>query len=96
MRALDHKLVRDLRRLKGQVATIALVLACGSYGKVTSTFHGSDMLKQVQPNGNTVDFEYYLDGSTKHQVEKTGAGTVVAEHTLDYNANGNPSSPHNT
>jgi len=26
-----------------------LVLACGSYGKVTATFHGSDMLKQVLP-----------------------------------------------
>lgn len=29
MSALDHKLRRDLWRLKGQVATIALVLACG-------------------------------------------------------------------
>lgn len=27
----------------------ALVLVCGSYGKVTATFHGSDMLKQVLP-----------------------------------------------
>jgi pimeloyl-ACP methyl ester carboxylesterase len=27
----------------------ALVLLCGSYGKVTATFHGSDMLKQVLP-----------------------------------------------
>ena len=27
----------------------ALVLCCGSYGKVTATFHGSDMLKQVLP-----------------------------------------------
>ncbi len=26
-----------------------LVLLCGSYGKVTATFHGSDMLKQVLP-----------------------------------------------
>lgn len=26
-----------------------LVLMCGSYGKVTATFHGSDMLKQVLP-----------------------------------------------
>ena len=29
MSALDRKLGRDLWRLKGQVATIALVLACG-------------------------------------------------------------------
>ena len=27
----------------------ALVLMCGSYGRVTATFHGSDMLKQVLP-----------------------------------------------
>lgn len=27
----------------------ALVLVCGSYGKVTATFHGSDLLKQVLP-----------------------------------------------
>ncbi|MEC7522411.1 MAG: alpha/beta hydrolase [Myxococcota bacterium] len=27
----------------------ALVLLCGSYGKVTATFHGSDVLKQVLP-----------------------------------------------
>lgn len=26
-----------------------LVLVCGSYGRVTSTFHGSDMLRQVLP-----------------------------------------------
>lgn len=26
-----------------------LILLCGSYGKVTATFHGSDMLKQVLP-----------------------------------------------
>jgi RHS repeat-associated protein len=50
-----------------------------------------DLLKQVKPNGNTVDFDYYLDGSVKHQVEKTRGGPVVAEHTLDYTANGNPS-----
>jgi RHS repeat-associated protein len=49
------------------------------------------LLKQVKPNGNTVDFEYYLDGSTKHQVEKTSAGTVVAEHNLEYGPNGTPS-----
>jgi RHS repeat-associated protein len=50
-----------------------------------------EVLKQVKPNGNTVDLEYYLNGATKHQVEKTRAGTVVAEHTLDYTLNGDPS-----
>ncbi|XVV09159.1 DNRLRE domain-containing protein [Actinoplanes sp. CA-131856] len=50
-----------------------------------------ELLKQVKPNGNTVDLEYYLDGSAKHQVEKTSGGTLVAEHTLEYGANGTPS-----
>ncbi|MEU5722817.1 DNRLRE domain-containing protein [Micromonospora sp. NPDC047738] len=49
------------------------------------------MLKQTKPNGNTVDFEYYLDGATKHQLEKTSGGATVAEHTLEYQANGHPS-----
>ncbi|NUT32082.1 MAG: DNRLRE domain-containing protein [Hamadaea sp.] len=60
----------------------------------TSTFTYTargQLLKQVKPNGNTVDLEYYLDGSTKHQVEKTTAGAVVAEHTLQYTPNGHPS-----
>ena len=50
-----------------------------------------ELLKQVKPNGNTVDLEYYLDGAVKHQVEKTSAGTVVAEHSLEYGPNGTPS-----
>ena len=29
VKALDRKMLRDLTRLKGQVATIAVVLACG-------------------------------------------------------------------
>ncbi|MFE9207576.1 polymorphic toxin-type HINT domain-containing protein [Micromonospora sp. NPDC007230] len=49
------------------------------------------LLKQTKPNGNTVDFEYYLDGATKHQLEKTSGGATVAEHTLEYQANGHPS-----
>ncbi|MFJ8582046.1 DNRLRE domain-containing protein [Micromonospora sp. NPDC093277] len=49
------------------------------------------LLKQIKPNGNTVDFEYYLDGATRHQLEKTSGGATVAEHTLEYQANGHPS-----
>ncbi|MGN9892070.1 golvesin C-terminal-like domain-containing protein [Micromonospora sp. L31] len=49
------------------------------------------MLKQAKPNGNTVDFEYYLDGATKRQLEKTSGGATVAEHNLEYSANGHPS-----
>ncbi|MFD6716865.1 DNRLRE domain-containing protein [Micromonospora chalcea] len=49
------------------------------------------VLKQTKPNGNTVDFEYYLDGATKRQLEKTSGGATVAEHNLQYQANGHPS-----
>ncbi|GAA5346870.1 golvesin C-terminal-like domain-containing protein [Planifilum fimeticola] len=44
--------------------------------------------QQTKPNGNTVDYTYYLDGLLKHQVEKKSNGTIVNEHTLKYNANG--------
>lgn len=36
------------RRIPDRVQ--GLVLACGSYGKVTQTFHGSDLLQQVLPS----------------------------------------------
>ncbi len=45
--------------------------------------------RQVKPNGNTVDFGFYLDGAVKSQVEKTDAGTLVAQHDLSYGPNGN-------
>jgi RHS repeat-associated protein len=48
------------------------------------------MSHEVQANGNTVDYQYYLDGLVQHQVEKRSDGTVVNEHTLDYDANNNP------
>ncbi|MEU4770963.1 DNRLRE domain-containing protein [Micromonospora sp. NPDC023644] len=48
------------------------------------------LLKQTKPNGNTVELQYYLDGATRHQIEKTSAGVTVAEHTLEYSANGHP------
>ncbi|WP_433263647.1 polymorphic toxin-type HINT domain-containing protein [Actinosynnema sp. CS-041913] len=48
------------------------------------------LAKQVKHNGNTVDFEYFLDGMLKHQVEKKKSGdTVVNEHRIEYDANGN-------
>ncbi|MEV5339779.1 DNRLRE domain-containing protein [Streptomyces sp. NPDC052676] len=48
-------------------------------------------LKQTKPNGNTVDYAYWLDGAVRQQVEKTSAGTVVAQHDLEYDPNGNRS-----
>ena len=35
MRALDRKLLRDLQRMRAQVITIALVVACGIASYVT-------------------------------------------------------------
>ncbi|MBA4861320.1 DNRLRE domain-containing protein [Streptomyces sp. PSKA54] len=46
------------------------------------------LLKQTKPNGNTVDFTYYPDGSIKKQVEKKAGGTTVAQHDLEYTLNG--------
>ncbi|NUT20964.1 MAG: DNRLRE domain-containing protein [Hamadaea sp.] len=45
--------------------------------------------RQTKANGNTVDVDYYLDGLVKAQTEKTSSGTLVASHTLDFDANGN-------
>ncbi|MFB7222260.1 DNRLRE domain-containing protein [Streptomyces sp. NPDC056227] len=49
------------------------------------------LLKQTKPNGNVLDLTYYLDGSVKQSVEKTSGGTVVAQHDLEYEPNGNRS-----
>ncbi|WP_406400100.1 DNRLRE domain-containing protein [Streptomyces sp. NBC_00879] len=48
-------------------------------------------LKQTKPNGNTVDYAYWLNGAVKSQVEKKSSGTVVASHDLEYDPNGNRS-----
>jgi RHS repeat-associated protein len=48
-------------------------------------------LKQTKPNGNTVDYAYWLNGAVKSQVEKKSGGTVVASHDLEYDPNGNRS-----
>jgi RHS repeat-associated protein len=54
---------------------------------MTYTARGQ-LLRQTKPNGNTLDMTYYLDGSVKRSSEQTAAGTVVAQHDLEYNANG--------
>ncbi|WP_410540390.1 RHS repeat domain-containing protein [Streptomyces sp. KL2] len=60
-----------------------------------STFTYTDRrqpLKQVKPNGNTVDHTYFLDGALKSQVEKKAGGTLVSSHTYDYDPFGRLSS----
>ena len=41
----------------------------------------------TKSNGNVATFEYFLDGLLKHSVEKNSRDTVLAEHTLEYQAN---------
>ncbi|MCP8710938.1 DNRLRE domain-containing protein [Streptomyces sp. AC04842] len=48
-------------------------------------------LKQTKPNGNSVDYAYWLNGAVKSQVEKKSGGTLVASHDLEYDPNGNRS-----
>jgi RHS repeat-associated protein len=59
--------------------------------KVTSYTYTDkgERLRQVKPNGNTVDFAYFLDGLLKSQVEKKSNGTLVSQHTIGYDLNGN-------
>ncbi|MFI6726491.1 DNRLRE domain-containing protein [Streptomyces atratus] len=48
-------------------------------------------LKQTKPNGNTVDYGYWLNGAVKSQTEKKSGEVVVASHDLEYDPNGNRS-----
>ncbi|WP_158887113.1 DNRLRE domain-containing protein [Amycolatopsis anabasis] len=50
----------------------------------------SQKKSEIKANGNTVDYDqYYPDSRLRHSIEKKADGTtVVAEHTLDYDANG--------
>ncbi|GIH63206.1 hypothetical protein Msi02_40230 [Microbispora siamensis] len=51
-----------------------------------------ERLKETKANGNTVDYDYFLDGLLRYSVEKKPNGTVVAEHTIGYQANLNRAS----
>lgn len=51
-----------------------------------------ERLRQVQANGNTVDFTYFLDGALKTQVERKPGGAMVSQHTIAYDLNGNRAS----
>ncbi|WP_228039807.1 golvesin C-terminal-like domain-containing protein [Streptomyces chromofuscus] len=67
----------------------------GAGNEQITTFTYTDRgqpLKQTKPNGNTVDYAYWLNGAVKQQVEKKADGTtVVAQHDLEYDPNGNRS-----
>src|SRR6185436_17966262 len=42
------------------------------------------------PLASTVDYTYFADGRPRHMVETGETGLLIAEHTLDYDLNGNP------
>jgi RHS repeat-associated protein len=52
----------------------------------------AERLREVKGNGNTVDYTYYLDGLLNTQIEKKPGGTLVSQHTLGYDLNGNRTS----
>ncbi|MFB9928304.1 DNRLRE domain-containing protein [Amycolatopsis halotolerans] len=47
-------------------------------------------LLETKANGNQLQSEYFPDGALRHEVERKPDGTIVSEHTRDYDANGNP------
>ncbi|MDG4822020.1 DNRLRE domain-containing protein [Asanoa sp. WMMD1127] len=60
--------------------------------KKTTTFTYTkrrQVATEKKGNNNTVTYEYFLDQALRHQVEKKQNTTVVSEHTLEYDANGN-------
>jgi RHS repeat-associated protein len=49
-------------------------------------------LQETKANANVVDSAYFLDGLLQHQLEHKPGGTLVSEHTLVYDPNGNRTS----
>jgi RHS repeat-associated protein len=46
-------------------------------------------LREVKGNGNTVDHSYLLDGMLSTQAERKPDSTLVSEHSIGYDLNGN-------
>ncbi|XCW06505.1 DNRLRE domain-containing protein [Streptomyces sp. HUAS MG47] len=83
------KYTYDLREL---VKTISVGKSSSDASPKVTSYTYTDRgqkLKETKANSNTVDFTYYLDGAIKTQKEKKANGTLVSEHTVTYDANGN-------
>ncbi|HEY9472737.1 MAG TPA: DNRLRE domain-containing protein [Mycobacteriales bacterium] len=82
--------------VRGLLASVTNAESASDPNPKTSTYAytvSGQVLSETKPNGNTVNATYFLDGSLRHQVEKKSNGvTVVAEHTYDYDPNGNQTS----
>ncbi|WP_285749810.1 DNRLRE domain-containing protein [Lentzea sp. NBRC 105346] len=63
----------------------------GGSPKITSfTYTDRGQVKEeTKSNGNKTVYGYHLDGAVATQVESKSGGTLVAQHTIDYSANGN-------
>ncbi|MFF7142351.1 golvesin C-terminal-like domain-containing protein [Streptomyces nodosus] len=83
------KYTYDLREL---VKTVSVGnSATDASPKVTSYAYTDrgQKLKETKANDNTVDYTYYLDGLVKTQTEKKANGTLVSQHAVAYDPNGN-------
>ncbi|HZM81221.1 MAG TPA: DNRLRE domain-containing protein [Candidatus Limnocylindrales bacterium] len=80
----------DVRDLLAQVTSGKFA---GDPAAKTTRFTYTDRgerAQQVKGNGNTVTHEYYLDGLLRTQTERKSNGlTLVAQHALEYDLNGN-------
>jgi RHS repeat-associated protein len=79
----------DARNLLSKITTGK---SASDPAKKTTTYtytDRGDRLHEVKGNGNTVDYTYFLDGSMKTQTEKKSNGTLVSDHAIDYDLNGN-------
>ncbi|MCP2323432.1 RHS repeat-associated protein [Hamadaea flava] len=49
----------------------------------------TERLSEAKGNGNTVAYTYFFDGLLRTQTEKRPDGTLVSDHAIDYDLNGN-------
>lgn len=65
--------------------------ATDTHPKTTSYTYNplGQVQRQTKGNGNVVDYTYYPSGEQHTQTEKTSGGTLVTDHTLSWDPNGN-------
>ncbi|MER6354763.1 DNRLRE domain-containing protein [Streptomyces sp. NPDC001634] len=78
----------DVRNLLSQVVNKETSTDSGKTTSYTYT-PALKVATETKANGNVVTNAYNLDNSLAGSVEKTSGGTVVAQHTLTYDPNGN-------
>ncbi|MFF3911723.1 DNRLRE domain-containing protein [Streptomyces sp. NPDC001848] len=78
----------DVRNLLTQVVNKETSTDTGKTTSYTYT-PALKIATETKANGNVVTNTYNLDNSLAGTVEKTSGGTVVAQHTLTYDPNGN-------